>query len=164
MHSKYLAGGVELCLSNSTSSAPYSTVENSADRKVISRIDQNLGPLRYLDTDSGKEADHGDEADVAVDLLLGGAQPGGGAGAREQLVDVAPELQLPAAGPDEQVRAAQRVVELLQRPPRLRVPPQLGRPLEHPQQASHDAAVLRQLQAQVPVLPRRERRLRDHGD
>ncbi len=123
-----------------------------------------MGYITYPGGDGGNKSDHRDELDVAVDLLQRRPELAGHIGALQHLVELTPALLLLAARPDELVRSEQRVVQLLQRPPRLgRLPPQL-RDLQLTEQAAHDLDVLSELPAQIPVAASRVRRLHDHGN
>ena len=116
---------------------------------------------RYPGSEGGDGGDHGDEDDVAVDLVLGLPEHRGHVGALPQLVELARVPLLLAAGPDEHVRAEQRPAQLVQRPPRRPVPPQL-RDLQLPEQVADDLDFVREQLAQILVAARRARRRGDH--
>lgn len=105
------------------------------------------------------ERDERDEAEVVVDLVLRGAEAVDDVPAHGEQVEVGAVL----AGVDEQVAAAERVLELLQRLARLRVLLELRHP-ELLQQAADELEVLREAAAVALVHPRRGRRLDDEAD
>jgi hypothetical protein len=105
------------------------------------------------------KSDERDEADEHVDLLLRHAELFGHAGAEEQAVE---EPAAVLARLDERVAPPQRAPELFERAPRGLTPHHLGE-LQVLQQAADELHVLRQPSARVPVAPRRQRGLHDHG-
>lgn len=105
------------------------------------------------------ERDERDEAEVVVDLALRLAELVDDVPAHGEEVEVGAVL----ARVDEQVAAAERVLELLERLARLRVLPELGDP-ELLQQAADELEVPGEAAAVALVHPRRGRRLDDEGD
>uniref|UniRef100_A0A0D9XV80 Uncharacterized protein n=1 Tax=Leersia perrieri TaxID=77586 RepID=A0A0D9XV80_9ORYZ len=106
-------------------------------------------------------ADEREELEVEGDLTLNFPELIGVPASHEAAVQVTPAL----AGPDEQIRSLERLLELLHRIPRLRLLHQwLSAAVELPQKVADHLDPPCELLARSPVPPYRLRRLRDHLD